>query len=551
GSQLSNDKRIQEGDDSINAESSSKVPEEGGVLKKKKKKLGGSDKVREKKRIAAEQARNEAILNQRGNEDLITGLTTDILQKLYWFLQLVLEGVPMGCPGHKGFGVRALREIPKGVFICEYAGEVLNKDEVERRAVSTHDHNYTLTIREHGEEGIVTTFFDPRHRGNLARFINHACEPNLSIVIVRIGYTVPHVGLFSNRVIQAGEEICYDYGTSALSLESGKECLCGFPSCRKVSANRIPTKNRKKLKSVDPFNKKAPALKAEAMSEVRRRQSNDKKELKRRKQRKSKVLAEAEKIGIRKGRFETIPHFVRRVERMTYAAVKDHEMLVKQGLAGRDESEIAADFKLLEEKEKRRKEQKKNEIQNKIKAAREKREREAKIKEERLKEKEERKTKRKAEALGDQDMVEVTLEKDEEGDDSINAESSQVTEEGGVLKKKKKKLGGSDKVREKKRIAAEQARNEAILNQREVIAFGERYDAPPEFKGAMKKEMNPLMAKAGAKKLLLHSLLQQNSSSSKTKYLEDDKREKPGELDRLRVIEAYREMKRKRRMPME
>ncbi|KAK6046027.1 hypothetical protein COOONC_16469 [Cooperia oncophora] len=56
------------------------------------------------------------------------------------------EPVPL-----KGFGVRALREIPKGVFICEYAGEVLNKDEVERRAVSTHDHNYTLTIREHGE----------------------------------------------------------------------------------------------------------------------------------------------------------------------------------------------------------------------------------------------------------------------------------------------------------------------------------------------------------------------------------------------------------------
>nr|CDJ96968.1 SH2 motif and Src homology-3 and Variant SH3 and Pre-SET zinc-binding region and SET domain containing protein [Haemonchus contortus] len=137
------------------------------------------------------------------------------------------------CTGHKGYGVRAVREIPKGTFICEYAGEVLNKDEVERRATSTHDHNYTMTIREHSEGGVVTTFVDPRHRGNLARFINHACEPNLSIVIVRTGYTVPHVGLFSNRTIRAGEEICYDYGISTLSLESGKQCLCGFPSCRK------------------------------------------------------------------------------------------------------------------------------------------------------------------------------------------------------------------------------------------------------------------------------------------------------------------------------
>ncbi|PIO56676.1 hypothetical protein TELCIR_21924 [Teladorsagia circumcincta] len=145
------------------------------------------------------------------------------------------------------------------------------------------------------------------------------------------------------------------------------------------------------------------------------------------------------------------------------------------------------------------KEQKKNEIQNKIKAAREKREREAKIKEERLKQKEERKSKRKAQVYEDQVMVEVVVEKDE-----VNAEStSKVPDDDDmVVRKKKKKLGGSDKIREKKKLAAEQDRKEAILNQREVIAFGERYDAPPEFKGAMKKEMNPLMAKVSVFEML-------------------------------------------------
>lgn len=54
---------------------------------------------------------------------------------------------------------------------------------------------------------------------------------------------------------------------------------------------------------------------------------------------------------------------------------------IKQGLVGRDESEIAADFKLLEDKEKRAKEQKNNEIQNKIKAARERKQRVEKLKE--------------------------------------------------------------------------------------------------------------------------------------------------------------------------
>ncbi|KHJ75593.1 SET domain protein, partial [Oesophagostomum dentatum] len=136
------------------------------------------------------------------------------------------------CPDGKGFGVRATKDIQPRVFICEYAGEILSKEEVEKRAIPKHDHNYTFTVREHGEGGILTTFIDPRHRGNLARFINHGCEPNLSIAVVRIGYTIPHVALFSNRLIHAGEELCYDYGISTLEGNTGKKCLCGSPACR-------------------------------------------------------------------------------------------------------------------------------------------------------------------------------------------------------------------------------------------------------------------------------------------------------------------------------
>ncbi|VDM53817.1 unnamed protein product [Angiostrongylus costaricensis] len=136
------------------------------------------------------------------------------------------------CSDEKGFGVRAVRDIPRGTFVCEYVGEILNKDEVERRATSNHNHNYTLTVREYSGGGITTTFVDPRYRGNLARFINHGCEPNLSITIVRMGYTVPCIGLFANRFISAGEEICYDYGVSAFEGENRKKCYCGFPSCR-------------------------------------------------------------------------------------------------------------------------------------------------------------------------------------------------------------------------------------------------------------------------------------------------------------------------------
>lgn len=136
------------------------------------------------------------------------------------------------CSSEKGFGVRAAEEIPRGTFVCEYVGEILNEDEVERRAALNHDRNYTLTVREYSDGGIITTFVDPRYRGNIARFINHGCEPNLSITIVRMGYTIPCIGLFANKFICTGEELCYDYGASAFEGKNRKKCHCGSTSCR-------------------------------------------------------------------------------------------------------------------------------------------------------------------------------------------------------------------------------------------------------------------------------------------------------------------------------
>ena len=33
----------------------------------------------------------------------------------------------------KGWGVRALRDIPKGSFVCEYVGEIISDSEADRR----------------------------------------------------------------------------------------------------------------------------------------------------------------------------------------------------------------------------------------------------------------------------------------------------------------------------------------------------------------------------------------------------------------------------------
>lgn len=78
-----------------------------------------------------------------------------------------------------------------------------------------------------------TTYIDANKRGNIARFINHSCDPNLEMVIVRIGSPCVHVGLFASQFISPFEELSYDYGVNILrdGSHSQKLCLCASSNC--------------------------------------------------------------------------------------------------------------------------------------------------------------------------------------------------------------------------------------------------------------------------------------------------------------------------------
>ncbi|KAM6177375.1 histone-lysine N-methyltransferase SETMAR [Erethizon dorsatum] len=146
----------------------------------------------------------------------------------------------------KGWGLRTLELIPKGKFVCEYAGEVLGVSEVQRRInlQTTYDSNYIIAIREHIYNGqIMETFVDPTYIGNIGRFLNHSCEPNLVMIPVRIDSMVPKLALFAAKDILPGEELSYDYSGKFLNLTDSedterpdngklrKPCYCGANSC--------------------------------------------------------------------------------------------------------------------------------------------------------------------------------------------------------------------------------------------------------------------------------------------------------------------------------
>jgi histone-lysine N-methyltransferase SETMAR len=136
----------------------------------------------------------------------------------------------------KGFCLRTLEAIDCGEFVCEYAGEILTREEAKTRfdKQETRDMNYIFMLNEHFTSGVHTTFIDPCKTGNIGRFISHSCEPNLSVYPVRVHNRVPKVCLFAARDICENEELTYSYGQSFSGITDGdkKICKCNSEKCR-------------------------------------------------------------------------------------------------------------------------------------------------------------------------------------------------------------------------------------------------------------------------------------------------------------------------------
>lgn len=71
---------------------------------------------------------------------------------------------------------------------------------------------------------------DPTLKGNLARFINHSCEPNCETQKWHVLGEIC-VGIFTLRDIQDGEELTFNYKFDIMKTTYQK-CLCGTASCK-------------------------------------------------------------------------------------------------------------------------------------------------------------------------------------------------------------------------------------------------------------------------------------------------------------------------------
>src|ERR1041385_2739546 len=94
-----------------------------------------------------------------------------------------------------GLGMFATKFILKGTRIIEYTGPRISNEKVEKsRGKYFFGVNRKWSI-------------DGSGRDNIARYINHSCQPNADAIISR-----GRVWIWARKNIRPGEEIVYDYG---------------------------------------------------------------------------------------------------------------------------------------------------------------------------------------------------------------------------------------------------------------------------------------------------------------------------------------------------
>ncbi|MBI3211167.1 MAG: SET domain-containing protein-lysine N-methyltransferase, partial [Simkania negevensis] len=103
-----------------------------------------------------------------------------------------------------GYGVFAVKDISALTYIGEYTGVVEKRS---RRLNRFNNYIFGYVVGPKPTPFVINA----EKRGNFTRFINHSDEPNLtSRWLIIEGIT--RVILFSNRLIQKGEQLTYDYG---------------------------------------------------------------------------------------------------------------------------------------------------------------------------------------------------------------------------------------------------------------------------------------------------------------------------------------------------
>jgi len=290
---------------------------------------------------------------------------------------------------------------------------------------------------------------------------------------------------------------------------------------------KIKSKNRKKLKPVDPFNVNSSLKTKDGHKNLAPKddeqevpksfkdlflnlQSSSAAAEKKKKKRNSNVIE-----GYERKPWETDKQFMARVDRSTHDYVNDQMTKIKYGLVGFEPTDVLS-----------------------------------MVAEETPKKKKRNHDKDESESAPETSSKRKKLNPGESASSKKNDHDQKSGGDGENSKKKKQK-----KALEKKKQKKQQKADDDVdpLYMREVIPFGDRVDEPPHLTAIPKKAKKTQPSKAGSKDLLLKKVLDSAPAfhmDTKKRYendgtikCDDLAKQRVLEEERKRVIEAYRKQK--------
>ncbi|KAH6575301.1 hypothetical protein BASA60_005105 [Batrachochytrium salamandrivorans] len=122
--------------------------------------------------------------------------------------------------GRRGWGVRTKNWLPAGAFVSKYFGEVITEMEAAKRSAESREYHFAMDFNEGllAAQGIPVKIIDAYKCGNVSRFFNHSCCPNMASYCIQVDSTDPdlhHIAFFTLRDIEPGEELTFDYSNSS------------------------------------------------------------------------------------------------------------------------------------------------------------------------------------------------------------------------------------------------------------------------------------------------------------------------------------------------
>ena len=127
-----------------------------------------------------------------------------------------------------GLGAFAVRPIPEGTRLIEYAGARLTPAEADERYPDVPGEVHLTYLFAIDDDIVIDALVD----GNDARFINHSCDPNCDAVVED-----DRIWIETIRDVAPGEELAYDYAfvlaeRHTPAAKRRYPCNCGSSNCR-------------------------------------------------------------------------------------------------------------------------------------------------------------------------------------------------------------------------------------------------------------------------------------------------------------------------------